>query len=108
MNEQLQWEHGEYDNDEEVQYGDGCAIEDYHRRISRGFRPVPEWAAGTAPRTTVRRDAPTLIVISLPEDDEWYIAMPGEAEAIADPQSFIGGILRPHSSLLCMPYISHN
>jgi hypothetical protein len=44
----------------------------------------------------------------MPDEDEWYVASRQESDAIADPDSFIGGLLRPHCALLSLPYTSNN
>lgn len=75
---------------------------------SKPLGSAPIWAERTAPRGLVRRDTPSLLVINLPDDDEWYVASRAESDAIADPDSFIGGLLRPHCALLSLPYTSNN
>ncbi len=69
---------------------------------------APRWAERTAPRGLVRRDTPALLVINMPDEDEWYVANRQETDAIADPDSFVGGLLRPHCALLSLPYTSNN
>ena len=69
---------------------------------------APLWAERTAPRGLVRRDTPALLVINMPNEDEWYVASRQESDAIANPDSFVGGLLRPHCALLSLPYTSNN
>lgn len=69
---------------------------------------APRWAEQTAPRTLLRRDTPSLLLICMPDEEEWFVASRDESDAIADPESFIGGLLRPHCALLSLPYTSNN
>jgi hypothetical protein len=47
-------------------------------------------------------------MINNPTEDEWYAASREEMQAIANPDSFIGGLIRPHAALLSLPYLSWN
>ena len=69
---------------------------------------APNWVERTAPNALLRRDTPSLLLICMPEGDEWFVASRDESDAIADPESFIGGLLRPHCALLSLPYTSSN
>ncbi len=69
---------------------------------------APRWAERTAPRRLVRRDTPSLLLICMPEEEEWFVASREESDAIADPNSFMGTLLRPHCALLSLPYTSNN
>lgn len=69
---------------------------------------APRWAERTAPKGLVRRDTPSLLLICMPNEDEWFVASREESDAIADPNSFMGTLLRPHCALLSLPYTSNN
>jgi hypothetical protein len=77
------------------------------------MRPVklstaPKWAESTAPRSLLRREVPSVLLISQPEGDCYMVATLEEADAIADPGSYLGRLLRPHCALLALPYVSNN
>jgi hypothetical protein len=71
---------------------------------------APAWAEATAPRKLLRHRTPSVLILELPDGDgdHWQIATLGETNAVADPGSHIGRLLRPHCALLALPYISEN
>ena len=69
---------------------------------------APKWAETSAPRGLLRRDVPTLLLVSVPEDDCYVVANLEETDAIADPNSYLGRLLRPYCALLALPYSSNN
>ncbi|MEO8287731.1 MAG: hypothetical protein ABI670_14985 [Chloroflexota bacterium] len=73
-----------------------------------GRKQAPNWAEGTAPRNLLNRHVPSLLLIHLPEEDEWQIATLAETDAIADPNSYLGRLLRSHCALMSLPYASDN
>jgi hypothetical protein len=73
-----------------------------------GFGQAPRWAEGSAPRNLLKRTIPSLLLIHMPEDDAWQIASLVETDAIADPGSFLGRLLRSHCALMSLPYASNN
>lgn len=70
--------------------------------------PAPTWAEQTAPRNLLKRSVPSLLLIHLPEEDAWQVASLVETDAIADPNSFLGRLLRSHCALMSLPYASNN
>jgi hypothetical protein len=44
----------------------------------------------------------------MPEEDCYVVATIEETNAIADPNSFIGRLLRSHCALLSLGYVSNN
>ena len=70
--------------------------------------PAPLWAERTAPRNLLKRTIPSLLLIHLPEEDAWQVASLAETDAIADPNSFLGRLLRSHCALMSLPYASNN
>lgn len=72
------------------------------------YNSAPQWAEHTAPRNLLKRAIPSLLLIHLPEDDCWVVANLAETDAIADPNSHIGRLLRSHCALMSMPYTSNN
>ena len=72
------------------------------------YKPAPPWAEGSAPRNLLKRTIPSLLLIHLPEVDAWQTASLAETEAIADPGSFLGRLLRSHCALMSLPYSSDN
>lgn len=69
---------------------------------------APAWAERSAPRGLVRRDVPSLLLVSVPEEDFYVVANIEETDAIADPNSYLGRLLRPYCALLALPYVSSN
>lgn len=72
------------------------------------FEGAPVWVEHTAPRTQVKREIPSLLLINMPEEDCYVVATIEETNAIADPNSFIGRLLRSHCALLSLGYVSNN
>ncbi len=72
------------------------------------LRTAPKWAESTAPKGLLRREVPSLLLISQPDGECYMVATIEEADAIADPGSFLGRLLRPHCALLALPYVSSN
>jgi hypothetical protein len=73
-----------------------------------GHAPAPFWAERSAPRNLLKRTIPSLLLIHLPQEDAWQIASLPETDAIADPNSFLGRLLRSHCALMSLPYMSDN
>lgn len=73
-----------------------------------GLKTAPKWAEHTAPKGLLRREVPSLLLISQPDNECYMVATLEEADAIADPGSFLGRLLRPHCALLALPYVSNN
>jgi hypothetical protein len=71
---------------------------------------APEWAEVSAPRRLFLRHTPSLLIVELPDGDgkRWQLATHGESNAVADPGSHLGRLLRPHCALLSLPYLSNN
>ncbi len=69
---------------------------------------APEWAEQSAPRNKLKQLVPGLILISMPSEDYWVVATESETDAIADPNSPLGQLLRSHCALLSLPYASDN
>ena len=71
---------------------------------------APAWAEATAPRKLLRHRTPSVLILELPDGDgdHWQIATLSETNAVADPGSHIGRLLRPHCALLALPYLSEN
>ena len=72
------------------------------------YQQAPNWAERTAPRRLLNRNAPTLLLINMPDEDCYVFASIEESNAIADPNSFMGRLLRPYSALMSLPYASSN
>ena len=82
---------------------------EFNRGRQEEIELAPVWAEASAPRNVLKKTAPALLLIELPErQGEWQIATSGETDAIADPQSYLGRLLRPHCALMAMPYLSEN
>ena len=69
---------------------------------------APHWAERTAPRGLLKREVPSLLLISSTEADCYMVATIEETDAIADPNSLLGRLLRPHCALLALPHVSNN
>jgi hypothetical protein len=72
------------------------------------FNNAPHWAEKSAPRGLMRREVPSLLLINVPGEDGFVIATVEETDAIADPNSHLGQLLRSHCALLGLPYTSNN
>jgi|GEM_PF-5745708 hypothetical protein len=72
------------------------------------LKSAPKWAESTAPKGLIRREVPSVLLISQPDGECYMVATIEEADAIADPGSFLGRLLRPHCALLALPYVSNN
>lgn len=81
-------------------------ISDYGKRSP--MRKAPLWAEATAPKNLLRRNIPSLLLISMPAEDYWVVASDQETDAIANPSSALGQLLRSHCALLSLPYYSNN
>lgn len=82
---------------------------DFNRGEHREIELAPEWAEATAPRNVLKRTSPSLLLIELSEQvGEWQVATAGETDAVANPQSHLGRLLRPHCALMAIPYLSDN
>jgi hypothetical protein len=56
----------------------------------------------------MQQGVPALLVIKLPDEESWQVVSSAEADAIADPGSFLGALLRAHCGLLSLPHVSIN
>lgn len=74
----------------------------------RSFECAPRWAERSAPKGLIRREVPSLLLIKMLEDDGYLVATQAESNAIADPGSYLGRLLRSHCALLSLPYVSNN
>lgn len=72
------------------------------------YAQAPNWAEGSAPRNLLKRTVPSLLLIHMPDDDAWQVATLAETNAIADPNSFMGRLLRSHCVLMSLPQTSDN
>ncbi|MBF6614533.1 MAG: hypothetical protein IVW55_15580 [Chloroflexi bacterium] len=78
----------------------------YGKRLA--YASAPHWAEENAPRKLIKRTVPSLLLINLPEEEVFVVATRDESDAIADPNSFMGRLLRSHCALLALPYLSAN
>ena len=69
---------------------------------------APQWAERTAPRNLLRRVVPSLLLINTGVEGEWRVAEADETDAIADPHSPLGTLLRDHCAMMAIPYTSNN
>ena len=74
--------------------------------LSHGRAPV--WAERSAPRNLLRRVVPSLLLINTGVEGEWRLAEVEETDAIADPYSPLGKLLRDHCAMMAIPYTSNN
>jgi hypothetical protein len=51
---------------------------------------------------------PSLLLINTGVDGEWRVAEADETDAIADPLSPLGMLLREHCAMMAIPYTSNN
>jgi hypothetical protein len=56
----------------------------------------------------LRREVPTLLLVNLPGEDVFVVASLEESDAVADPNSFLGRLLRPHCALMGLQHLSEN
>ena len=75
---------------------------------SSGLQYAPTWAESSAPRRLIRREVPSLLLVNLPGENSFVVATMEESNAVADPDSFLGRLLRPHCALMGLPYLSEN
>ena len=75
---------------------------------NKQLQNAPTWAEQTAPRGLIRREAPCLLLINMPGEDSFIVATAEETDAIANPNSFLGKLLRSHCALMGLPYVSNN
>ena len=69
---------------------------------------APHWAERSAPRNLLRRVVPSLLLINTGVMGEWRVAEVEETNAIADPSSPLGTLLREHCAMMAIPYTSNN
>ncbi|HET9495923.1 MAG TPA: hypothetical protein VFR15_16980 [Chloroflexia bacterium] len=69
---------------------------------------APRWAEASAPRNLLRRIVPSLLLINTGVAGEWRVAEADETDAIADPHSPLGTLLRGHCAMMAIPYTSNN
>lgn len=74
----------------------------------REFRGAPVWVEKTAPHGHIKGEQPSLLLINLPDDEGYVVATIEETNAIADPNSYIGRLLRSHCALMSLAYVSNN
>ena len=72
------------------------------------YTAAPNWAERYASRKAVLQDVPSLLLIEMPQGEELLVASKAEVDAISDPESLIGRLLRSHSGLLPLSYLSNN
>jgi hypothetical protein len=72
------------------------------------YKLAPTWAENSSPKRVLKRTHPSLLLLRLPEEDNWQVASLAESNAVADPNSFLGRLLRAHCALLSLPYVSEN
>jgi hypothetical protein len=51
---------------------------------------------------------PSLLLINTGVEGEWRVAEAEETDAIADPFSPLGTLLRDHCAMMAIPYTSNN
>jgi hypothetical protein len=78
----------------------------YGRRLA--YNHAPLWVERTAPLRLLTRNMPSLLLVNMPEEDCYVVATVEESNAIADPNSFLGRLLRSHCALLSLPHVSNN
>ena len=76
--------------------------------MDKRFEGAPVWAEQTAPHEHIRREQPALLLINMPQDECYVSRTIEESNAIADPNSFIGRLLRSHCALMSLGYMSNN
>jgi hypothetical protein len=82
---------------------------EFNRRENVEMELAPVWAEASAPRNVLKRTTPSLLLIEMPDcQGEWQVATAGETDAVANPQSYLGRLLRPHCALMAIPYLSQN
>ena len=68
----------------------------------------PLWAERRIPRGAVLSDMPSLLLLKVPDEETWIVASPTASNAIANPHSPLGGLLRSYCGLLSLRYLSNN
>lgn len=76
-----------------------------HTDASITHANLPEWLATAEPRQLPQA---SLVMLRLPGEVHWTVATRAEADAIANPRSFVGDLMRPHAGLLGLWHISAN
>ena len=69
---------------------------------------APLWAEQSAPRNLLKRRVPALLLINTGVPGEWRVADVDETDAIPDPTSLLGRLLRDHCAMMGIPYTSDN
>jgi hypothetical protein len=69
---------------------------------------APEWAEKTMPRRLRIGEFPSIMLLQIPDEEFWSVATTGESDVIANPDSVLGRIFRPHAALLALVYLSTN
>ncbi len=72
------------------------------------YDQAPIWVERTAPQGRIRKQVPALLLLELPGCDFYSVATSEESNAIANPNSFVGRLLRAHCALLALQHISNN
>ena len=71
---------------------------------------APRWVEQRLPESllpTSHSNSPHMLLIDI-GDDTYRYATSEEVDAIADPKSFAGGLLRSHSNLMALTELSNN
>jgi len=76
-----------------------------HTHASINHAQVPAWLATAEPR---QLHPSSLVLLRLPGESDWTVATRTEADAIANPRSFVGNLMRPHAGLLGLWHLSSN
>lgn len=72
------------------------------------YGSAPEWAERTRRVKLDVGNLSSLMMLRIPDECSWALASKVEADAIADPASLLGRLMRPHAGLLPLPYVSAN
>lgn len=72
------------------------------------FAEAPAWARTAERSGTNQLPQASLVMLRLPGESHWIVATRTEADAIANPRSFVGDIMRPHAGLLGLWHLSPN
>ncbi len=82
---------------------------EFNRERPEGAELAPLWAEASAPSNVFKRMTPALLLIEMPDKrGEWQVATAGETDAVANPNSYLGRLLRPYCALMSIPYLSDN
>jgi hypothetical protein len=79
-----------------------------HNVASMVFAEAPAWVATAEPAGSNHLPQASLVMLRLPGELHWTVATRTEADAIANPRSFVGDLMRPHAGLLGLWHLSSN